>query len=404
MPYPTRKDAISNLEKLQVGIGALSVELYDEVKVALRELIDSDITFTAALKDLDKIFAEAALNVSFSTKFYDEVLRTIALSSFSESLSLDNLGAMTFDEFEPKIAKILAKGKEKTVNQAIRGRATQALEEQRVIINNALRTGRTIRQTAKELQVVQEKFGRIKKIAKAEEIPQTVINKRIFKRVSEARAQIANYGYADTSKKIDDIEAYLKKTLRQFKDGQAVNPSLRGAYRDLLKAIETDKALTGGARDRRLSRIDRAIERAMKAKAEQHAMAVAQTESLNNVAEAKIIKALQNPDTQYIASITSGSNPCPYCLMVEDIGWQQINQALNPTFHTHCSCSVKFKRTLGRPERLSDKEYESNLSSHIQAATEKRGKIYVDKVWKGVLPKPVDLRKAKFYTDYVNEV
>jgi hypothetical protein len=142
----------------------------------------------------------------------------------------------------------------------------------------------------------------------------------------------------------------------------------------------------------------------MKAKAEQHAMAVAQTESLNNVAEAKIIKALQNPDTQFVATITSGTNPCNYCLMVEDLEWQQTNQAIIPSMHTHCSCSVKFKRTLGRPDRLSKKDYDKSISSHIDRVTNERGKIYVDKVWKGVLPKPTDLRKAKFFTDYVLEV
>jgi len=404
MPYPSRKDALDNLERLQPQIAGLSVELYDKVKVALRELIDSDITFTAALRDIDKLFTKAAIDVNFSVRFYDDVLETIALSSFSESLALDNLGAMSFEEFKPKLGEILAKGKEKTVNQAIRGRATKALEEQRVIINNALRVGKTIKETSKDLLVIQERFGRVKTIAKAQQIPETIINKRIFRSVTEARAQIQNFGYADSSKKINDIETYLKKTLRQFKDGQAVNPSLRGAYRDLLKAIETDTVLTGGARDRRLSRIDRAIERAMKAKAQFHAETVARTEALNNVAEAKMINALNNPDTQYIATVTSGSNPCNYCLLIEDLGFQQVNQAVVPSLHTNCNCSVKFKRTLERPEPISDEEFDKGITKKIKASTEKRGKIYVNKTWRGVLPDPIDLRKSKFYTDRVNEI
>lgn len=405
MAYPTRKDGIENLEKLYPEIAALSIELYNIVKSSLSELIESDLIVSKATRELDKIFNQAALDMDFSGKFQDKILETIALSSFTESISVDKMGAISYDEFKSRLPKIFAKGKEKTVNEVIRGRTTLALQEQREILNDAFKTGRTVRETAKDLKTIQEQYGRISKIATTQQIPETIINKRIFQSVATARENIKRFGYNDVTKEIGDVEQYLKKILTEHKSGRAVNPSLRGAYRRLLDAIDTDgKVLTDKSRKRRLSRIDNAIEQAMQAKSLQHATAVARTETMGNIAQAKIIKALDNPDTQYVRSVTSGANPCTYCLMMEDLGWQQVNQAVIPTFHTNCNCSVVFKRTLERPKRETEKSYDTMIIGHIDKSQKKHGRIYVNKTWRGVLPNPIDLRKAKFYTDYINEV
>jgi hypothetical protein len=91
---------------------------------------------------------------------------------------------------------------------------------------------------------------------------------------------------------------------------------------------------------------------------------------------------MDDPDTQYVRSITSGSNPCNYCVAVENVGFVPVENATIPTHHPHCFCTVDYKKTSRRPKAWSDDKHTKLVQKEIDKANEisvkaGRGKTYI---------------------------
>ena len=332
--------AFKNLKNYDDKIGALTLTLYNQVNDTLKELIvDNDVGLREAQRKLLKEYEKALDSTDFVENFKKGTVRTIVNSSFLVDQPAPTKKAFseylwTKSLFDDKI----------TLSKRIRKNSALIVRDQKRVLRKALKEGKTIAQIVGNIgQDTLEGFTR--------ELPKYIddLNK----------ARIA--GAKLTQKQI----AAVRKQAKRIK-----TPGLKSDYLRLIDAIELGK------------NIDKQVYFAMERRTKFYANRVARSETIRTMAVTRNHVAMQDEDVTLVKNITQGSNPCPYCISTENLGFVPVENATISTHHTNCSCRAEYKKTIKKPKKWSNDTFKSRLQSEINkqnamAESKGRPKTYI---------------------------
>jgi len=98
---------------------------------------------------------------------------------------------------------------------------------------------------------------------------------------------------------------------------------------------------------------------------------VAKSETIRTISEVKNERAMQDEDTQLVKNVTSGDNPCPYCIATENLGFVPVENATIATHHPNCSCTPRYKKSIRKPKKWSDNTFKDRLQTEINKQNRK---------------------------------
>jgi len=334
--------AKGNLAKLDRRTQIAVKKLYASTSDLLKELIVDDSVALAKADALLTAELNAALeSTDFVNRWKKGVTNTIVQSSYSKA-GLE----MSLPTYTDRLLRTSLWKDNITLSQRLRKNSRQIVAGQKQVLKESLRQGRVVNQIVKD--IAGDFTG---------DLPKYMDDLR--------KASIG--GQKIPPSKIRAVRRQAEKLK---------GDDLRVAYNKLIDAIDI-----GGP-------IDKAVSNAMVEKTNSYAQRTARTETIKSVTEVKNVEAMHDPDTQYVKNITSGSNPCNYCLSVEDIGFVPVENATLPTHHPNCSCSPQYKKTSRRPEKWSNDKHNNLVQKNIDKWNKKNpdNKTYIKPI------SPVNLR------------
>jgi hypothetical protein len=330
------RKSLENLDQLDKRTQSAVLLLYKQTEKLLKSLIVSDkIKLDKALTMLDKAFDEALVSTDFVASWQAGVTKVIVDSSYNKPYL-----KMEVKTYNDRLLRTSLWTDKTILSERLRKNSAEIVMAQKEVMKTALIEGRSIVDSARL----------ISKDGFTKELPD------FLEKLKKAKLG---------GEKIDP-RAFRKarKQALKLKTGD-----LRRAYIDLIDAIDLNK------------NIDNAVEKALVEKTNFYAYRTAQTETLESVTLVKNGIAMDDPDTQYVRSITSGSNPCPYCVAVENVGFVPVENATIPTHHPHCFCTVDYKKTSKRPKAWSDDKHTKLVQKEIDKANEISVKAGRDKTY-----------------------
>lgn len=351
---PSFKEASKNLKKYDEKTQRLVLELYNEVEETLKELIvDNSVQLRQAQARLMREYDKALASTDFIANWSKATVDAIVASTYDKQF----LTKSGWEEY--LLGKSLFKDKVK-LSTRIRNNGKDIIRDQRIILKRSLKEGKNIAQIV----------GNI-----AED------NLKGFKReLPKYLADLKGASLSGTRVSQKRISALKKQVLSLKTEG------LKADYKRLISTL-----IEGGD-------VDKAVYFAMERRTKYYAQRLARSETMRTMSVYKNHKAMRDEDTQYVKNVTQGSNPCPYCVAVENLGFVPVANATIATHHPHCSCTQEYKKTIKRPKAWSNAKYKSKLQSEIDkmnARAERKGsgKTYI-------LPQtPVNLRSSDLMSD-----
>lgn len=345
------RDAFSNLKQYDEYIGKITNQLYLEVNDTLKELmLDNQVGLREAQRKLNKEYEKALKSTNFIEKFTASTVKVIVESSYvanAPASSKKKWGAYLWNKsmFDDNVK----------LSTRIRSNSEDIVLAQKKVLRVSLKQGKTIAQIVGNIdQDTLKGFDR--------SLPKYLDDLR--------KASIA--GEKISAKKISNI----KRQVNRIKTG-----GLRADYNRLIEALELGKY------------VDKAVYFAMERRTKYYALRVARSETMRTMAVQRNHEAMKNPDAQYIKMVTQGSNPCPYCLAVEDLGFIPVANAVNPNFHSNCSCRAEYKYTIKRPKKWSNDTFKSRLQTNINKRNKQAESKGAPKTYQSP-ETPVNLRGA----------
>ena len=330
------QEASKNLKKHDLRTQKQVIALYNSVNETLKALIiDDTIKLRKAQQMLIAEYDKALISQNFVESWKAGTVRTIVNSSYSESVLLRS---------KPTYAQQLLKTslfKDKvTLSVRLRKNSNLIVINQKKILRNSLTQGRAVAQIARNIT--------------------NDFTKSLPKFLDElATARIAG----------ERLPSAAIRNAKKISKGLKTE-GLRKNYLKLIDGIQL-----GG-------NIDKLVSNAMVARTRFFSNRVARSETIQALSEVKNAEAMEDPDTQLVQNITSGSNPCPFCISMENIGFVPVENATIATHHPNCSCTPIYKKTTKRPKKWSNDTFNMRLQAEINkqnkiAIREGRPRTYV---------------------------
>lgn len=336
-----RDETERELELYSLRISRKTDELYNEVDTLLKSLILTETTLKKAQKQLNKAYEDALASTNFQQYFTNQTVDIIAEASYSEAVL--NTAVKSKAEYKRKLPRISLFDDEIKLSERIRLNYDEIVKGHKKILDDALEAGQGIVKTARQINNAGGFDPEIPKYIRdlqsqkiaGKKLPQSTINR-------------------------------VKRQIQSIK-----TPGLRRNYTKLVNAINLDK------------NVDQAVSDALAAKSRAFADRLARSETINTQANVKVARHVKDPKTQWIKSVTSGSNPCNFCLAMESLKWIPVESAPKFIFHPNDTCTLHFKRSATQKADLwTQEKYEKNLNN----ALDKIGVTYV---------KPTPLRNLR---------
>jgi len=340
---PSYNQAIKNLSKLDRQTQKAVLQNYYAVNDLLKELIiDDSIGLRKAQNMITTELDKSIESTDFVNRWKTSVANVIVESSYS----LKGL-QMSKPEYKDRLIRTSLWEDKVTLSQRLRKNSASIVSAQKQVLKTSLKEGRLI---ADQVRIIAKDFNG--------DLPGYIDDLKKLK----------INGRPIPSKQIRAVRAQASKLK---------SDDLRVAYTKLIDAIDI-----GGP-------IDKVVSEAMVQKTNNYALRTSRSETMRSVSEVKNAEAMDDPDTQYILNVTAGSNPCNYCIAVENMGYIPVENATLPTHHPNCSCSPSYKRSSRRPKPLTDKQHTQELQKNINKENKKGPNITYQKPLK-----PRNLRKV----------
>ena len=343
---------LKNLKNYDRKTQALVLELYNQVEATLKDLIkDDSVKLRQAQAKLMREYDKALESTDFIAEFRKLTVTTIVDSSYVKA----ELGGTKQKWADYLYNKSLFDDKVK-LSTRIRNNSNLIVQDHRIALRNSLKSGKTISQIVGNIgddtfKDFERKLPKYIDDLKAVGVPQS--------RINSAMAQV----------------------------NKIKTKGLRADYTRLIDSIQSGKD------------IDKQTYFAIERRTKYYSQRLARSETIRSISVVNTHEALKDEDTQYVQNMTLGNNPCPYCVAMENMGFVPVASSTIAIHHSNCSCQPKFKRTIKRPEPISQQDFLDMQQKQIdkfnrKAEREGRPKTYIKP------QPPVNLRESDLLRDW----
>lgn len=348
-----RRDMLKNLKKFDLKTQKLVLDTYNIVSDLLIELmIDNSVGLRQAQNRLMKAYDEALLSTNFVATWQSGVISTIVASTYDAPVVL-----MSKSRYKERLLKTSLFKDNIVLSTRIRSNSYKIVRDQKKILRQSLAQGKTVAEIVGNIgQDVIEGFERA--------LPDYIDNLR--------KQKIA--GKKFTTAQIKAVKTQI---------GKIKTVGLQADYNRLVSALEIGK------------NVEKQVFFAMERKTKFYSQRLARTETNQAFIETKNQEAMDDPDTKLVKNITSGDDPCNYCIASENLGFVPVENATLATHHPNCSCSSQYKKTSKNPQKWSNDTFKSRLQTEINKQNSKSKRLgrpitYIDP------ETPTNLRRNAF--------